>query len=537
MRRSARTLIVYVAACAVVGFIFISSPHGHGFTASLENARRLAGAAASNAGGGGSVSDVRSQALSFLTAVQNPDPSYKKENFPQHWDYTGKQGFNGGYMWYTETKLRELTACAVRNDCHPNAYKVVIFSGWYCHETFFRNFGAGEGTWCKSMKNSLDRQGYTVLLARDNPATASATTNRTNATPEYAYHIYRQIPDLVVGIIGDTHNGHGNIDRWFKSPERPDGIPAWKFFHFGFFGLRDTTVVGNKWIVSALPNWHKEKGEEAAWTWLGYDLPLIDAKEVVPFEERPHRVWILAKDLSYFYDLNDLLSWPLDFFERATQELRQKWPDFEFVGSFNDRRFIIQEHQKDQTKPKLKPREQPKGIVALGGGVGGEEGTLLSPAEFRRELSNSRVMLGIGRPTVSPSPYEAMMLGVPFINPYWPGPHDPNGTDHSSTWHWTQHTSLHFEKPPHVYNALRNSYESFIETITAAMETPCPPKRMEWVSEEAQDKRMREFMEFDWRSLAAGILEERLKGNETQLGKGPWLNGRHIPEKPGLFEL
>lgn len=144
---------------------------------------------------------------------------------------------------------------------------------------------------------------------------------------------------------------------------------------------------------------------------------MIDAKEVVPFKERPHRVWILAKDLSYFYDLNDLLSWPLDFFERADKELKQRWPDFEFVGSFNDRRFIIQEHLKDKDAPKLKPRDQPKGIVALGGAVGGEEGTLLSAAEFRRELANSRVMLGVGRPTVSPSPYESMMLGVPFINP------------------------------------------------------------------------------------------------------------------------
>lgn len=88
-----------------------------------------------------------------------------------------------------------------------------------------------------------------------------------------------------------------------------------------------------------------------------------------------------------------------------------------------------------------------------------------------------------------------------------------------------------------MYNALRNSYEAFIETIVAAMETPCPPKRMEWVTEEAQDQRMREFMEFDWRSLATEILEERLKGNETQKGGGPWIEGRRIPDKPALFEL
>jgi hypothetical protein len=30
----------------------------------------------------------------------------------------------GGYKWYTDSKLRSLTACSIRGDCHPNAHKV-----------------------------------------------------------------------------------------------------------------------------------------------------------------------------------------------------------------------------------------------------------------------------------------------------------------------------------------------------------------------------------------------------------------------------
>ncbi|KAL1412810.1 hypothetical protein Q8F55_000558 [Vanrija albida] len=511
-RRSARALIAYLAASIVVGLLFLSSPGGRGYSWRNEDARRPSAS-----------TDARAHALRQLTAVKSPDPEYRKDQPRQNWAHTAAEGFDSGHMWYSETKLRELTACAVRNDCHPNAYKVVIFSGWYCHTTFFRNFAAGEATWCNSMRNSLDRQGYTVLLARDNH--------------EYAYHLYRQIPDLVVAVIGDTRNGHGDFADFFKTKERPDGIPAWKFFHFGFFGTRDTTIVGNKWVVHALPEWKDYKGQEASWTYLGYDLPLADPKEVVPFHERPHRVWILAKDVSYFYDNGELLPWPLEFFERADKELKQRWPDFEFVGSFNDKRYIITQHAKDKDAPKKTPRAQPKGIVALGGKVGGEEGTSLDAAGFRRELANSRVLLGIGRPTVSPSPYQAFMLGVPFINPYIPAHGDPDGTGHQRTWHWTQHDSLHFEEPPYVYNVRRRSYEAFLDAIIRAMETEAPPKRMEWITEEAQDRRMREFMEFDWRSLAAEILEQRLAGNETQHGKGPWIEQRYIPEKPGIFEL
>ena len=41
----------------------------------------------------------------------------------------------------------------------------------------------------------------------------------------------------------------------------------------------------------------------------------------------------------------------------------------------------------------------------------------LRPEEFMAEVAKSKVMLGMGNPWWSPSPYYALCLGVPFINP------------------------------------------------------------------------------------------------------------------------
>jgi hypothetical protein len=38
-----------------------------------------------------------------------------------------------------------------------------------------------------------------------------------------------------------------------------------------------------------------------------------------------------------------------------------------------------------------------------------------SPAAYRRISGRSRAMLGIGMPSISPSPYEALCAGVPVV--------------------------------------------------------------------------------------------------------------------------
>lgn len=41
----------------------------------------------------------------------------------------------------------------------------------------------------------------------------------------------------------------------------------------------------------------------------------------------------------------------------------------------------------------------------------------LNSTEFSWEVASSKAMIGMGNPYWSPSPYYALCLGVPFINP------------------------------------------------------------------------------------------------------------------------
>lgn len=108
----------------------------------------------------------------------------------------------------------------------------------------FKGYHGGEGVWCNGMIESLERQGYTVLLAKDDWS--------------YVAHVYRQIPDMVKVIIGDDAGGrYGKPQDYFKSDARPDGFPAWKFFRFYYFATPKGTVISNHWVVCAEIEWRE----------------------------------------------------------------------------------------------------------------------------------------------------------------------------------------------------------------------------------------------------------------------------------------
>lgn len=135
-------------------------------------------------------------------------------------------------------------------------------------------------------------------------------------------------------------------------------------------------------------------------TYLGYALEAGSEQTAIPFEERPHRVWLLAKYVWFFYEWMGYKVWEEDFYQRATDELRQRWPDFEIVGGLIDNRNAEQIEKQGEFKI-------PKGIVNLG---------KLNATQFDEELSKSRLLLGIGRPATSPSPYRALAR-VSFHSP------------------------------------------------------------------------------------------------------------------------
>lgn len=413
------------------------------------------------------------------------------------------------YRWYTDAKLRQLAACTARGDCGPNADKIAIFASWHCHWAAYANYTGGEGVWCVGMMRSLERQGFTVLHGGDNDW-------------RYIYHLHRQLGDMVRVIVADPgEEGHkGTFAQYQKSAAWPDGIPAWKWFRMTYYPTSESGIVGRAWMISAEPNlpraqdvalrasggvsWFatgyealQVKSDPADFTFLGYGLAPAEYTAVVPWAQRPPRVYILAKQAHYFHNGHQAVYEP-SFFTRAADELAAEFPGFEFVGGFADSRSADQRAA----------WPVPAVIRNLG---------LLDKHRFDEEYGHARLLLGLGSPPLSPSPYRALARAVPFANPH---------TVQNGRWTYQQHESMRDVPEPYAYQVEAFNYTSFVETIRSALRTPIEPLRFERMRRETADGRMRDWIMYDWRGLAAGILADRLAGNETQ-GNGA----------VGVFEL
>ncbi|GMK59029.1 hypothetical protein CspeluHIS016_0700440 [Cutaneotrichosporon spelunceum] len=398
------------------------------------------------------------------------------------------------YMWKNEAKLRRLAVCMERGDCRANALKFVVIGAYHCHLAVFDNYRGGEGIWCMDMIDSLERQGFTVLIAGE-------------ADWDYIAHLHRQFPDYIRVILADDGSLEGGepvakaMKDNLKTKENPDGVPAWKIFRFSFFPNGLSTIVGQAWSAIAEPEWRKPTDEGYRnMTYLGYSIEEPNL-QTIPFAERPMRAYILSKRVQYFYDVFGKPMIGRDQITRAYHELRKEFPTFEFVGAFVDDR-TPEEHES------LGPMEIPEGVRNLG---------KLGPAEWGREVANSRVMVGIGFPVSSPSPYQALARGVPFINPH----RIDEGHDAKDPYTWiiSQHEFLRIHTPPEVYQYPEYDYDAFVDAVRRALTHEMKPHLLARLTRDALDERMRNWVNGDWRAAASLIREDRLAGGpEPELG-------------------
>jgi hypothetical protein len=243
----------------------------------------------------------------------------------------------------------------------------------------------------------------------------------------------------------------------------------------------------------------------AGTNYLGYALePPASEMAYIPLAERPIQVYILAKRVQYFYPSSGgVVCFSPENITNALHDLREEFPTLEFVGSFMDDRTPGE-------KERLGPMEPPEGVKVL---------PKLNSEEFDNELARSRLLLGIGWPVASPSPYRALAHGVPFLNPHKPvhgsDTTDPNNPD---TW-WTQHHAMSYESEPQVYNVHQHDYDALVAAIRKALTTEIEPYRLERMSREAMDQRVKEFMERDWRGEAERVLELRKAGKDLNPGR------------------
>ncbi|ORY35906.1 hypothetical protein BCR39DRAFT_512985 [Naematelia encephala] len=390
------------------------------------------------------------------------------------------------YKHYTESEMRKLAVCITTNTCRENQTTVVIYGHIHAHWAMYEGYGAGEGVWVKSVDDTLRKFGYTILHARDDW--------------RYIWYIYNQIPDLVQYIFAYPH-GQGKFDDYRKTEKRPYGIPAWKLFVYNYMPGHKASVVGDHWNVNSESGFARDSIDhlERSWTYLPYTITIPSTPPHIPTNERPPRIWILAKYIRYFYPQSNP-AWPLDFFARASLDLQAEFPGFEFTAACKDDR---NEQEKED-----KPMQLPDGIRVVG--------VNLKHQEFEREVALSRGMLGIGWPTESPSPHNALSLGVPFLNPYDLNDHPSSKDADRGSWRNSQHHGMMYLDPPYVYHIKRNNYTSFLEGIRQALRTPIEQTQLPWTVRERQEEIVGDFMSTDWKSRAEWILEQRKAGVETQ---------------------
>ncbi|WOO82976.1 uncharacterized protein LOC62_04G006454 [Vanrija pseudolonga] len=419
------------------------------------------------------------------------------------------ESFN--YRWYTEAKLRWLTACLARDDCPENADKVIIVNTYHCQWALDDEYHGGEGVWCLGLIRSWERQGYTVLHGGD-------------VDWRFVYNIYRQIPDLVKVILSDDGNDdrNGNWKKYTKTLERKDGIPVWKYFGVSYYMTGSQTQVGHAWIVTCENDppeqHHIEVHNGVAWlytgdedlqvratpdhsrfTWLGYPLhPSPEETQITPWHERKNRVWVMTKEAHLFHNGHQQV-YNLSFFTDAHNELSKEFEGFEFVGGWQD-------HRNDEEKA---ANPIPKEVKNFG---------RLNATEFDKEYSVSRMMLGVGSPPLSPSPYRAMSRAVPFGHPHRLRddlkPEDDPQDDRN--WGYRQHEGMQRVPEPYAYQIEAFNYTAFVGAIRKALSTPLEyPLRFERMRAERADKRLSDFVDADWHGYAEAILNRRIAGTDT----------------------
>ncbi|WVF67338.1 hypothetical protein IAT40_002090 [Kwoniella sp. CBS 6097] len=397
-------------------------------------------------------------------------------------NWGGREHGRDDYKAYTERELRKLAVCVATNTCRENQTSVVIYGHIFAHFHIYEGYMGGEGIWTHSLTETLERYGYTILHARDDWP--------------YMWYIHNQIPNMVKAVIAWRSGQYGGAADFMKTNWRPNGIPAWKYFVYNYFPDHYISTVGDAWNV------HSELGysnNQRNFTFLPYIVEKPPPTSYIPTEQRPYQVYILAKFVRYFYPGTQPAWEDTSVFATAKSILEKEFPGFEFVvGCKDDRNGEQQEKE---------PMQVPEGIRNLG---------IMTKDEFERQLASSRAMLGIGWPTLSPSPHVALSYGIPFISPYsmwgWSRYEDPE------TWAQSQHNTLKALDEPYVYHVYRGNATQLVDAIRKALKTPIPQFVLPYMTREYQEKAVGEFMKTDWRTKAEGILENRKKGIETENG-------------------
>ncbi|KAG7529383.1 hypothetical protein FFLO_05698 [Filobasidium floriforme] len=375
------------------------------------------------------------------------------------------------YYQYNTVALVNLHACLATRSCGVNQAKVAILDSNWFRQGIAEGWKGGEGVWGQSIYNSLTNLGYTCIVA---------------ISVDEVYRYYRQMPDLVKIIITEHVPLMDQDPKYMESVEHPDGIPIWKLFWMTFFPNRGQGVLKGKWTINAV----KHPYDSDSYNYLGYSIEdHCNSVPFVPLADRPEQAWLFAKQATYFY--KSAFAWERTWFNNLTRDV----PGLSVKGAFS-----VDEHYQ------WNPDKDGHFDNVPGGLVGVENVGRIGPEQFNDELSHSRVLLGVGDPWYSPSPFYSLCFGVPFINVVrkW------NEAKPDERWNWdVQQPELVTWDPPYVYHVKSKDYDGLVSALKQAMTVPIPRTILPHMTQAEHELRMQALMETDWYDEAVQELERR----------------------------
>ncbi|CAK9785868.1 unnamed protein product [Cutaneotrichosporon oleaginosum] len=385
--------------------------------------------------------------------------------------------------------INRITNCALGVTACPERPLIVSDYEFIYNPEHKAGVAHGEEVWVSSLVEGIRQMGYEMLIFNKDE---NRTWNYTRLLDK-SIHMYFTDANHAFRCF---HNPHCVRPEDYVRPathaiEEPPAalrgvLPAWRIFGLSFWGARPNKY--NAIFLDTAKHWgingddgHEEwshhvlgtKWQIVPFAYPGHtDIPMTIEQAclqtpVVPLHEREDGILILGKHAPYLR--GGIIKGIHPAWDDIVRAMKREGVDFWLTA---------------KPDPKM---PFPEGMVSLG---------WQAPAEYRRKAGSAKAMLGIGMPSISPSPYEALCAGVPVVLP-------KNGNHSASGWEmfeptWFQHGPLQALGTPYVYSYDGSDPQDLVEQLTKAVNTPIEPFIPPDMTTKAVFARVKEVIEHDW---------------------------------------
>ncbi|WRT65680.1 uncharacterized protein IL334_002625 [Kwoniella shivajii] len=391
--------------------------------------------------------------------------------------------------------LERLADCIASNTCGEGEETVVILASMHFNNAVMGKT-SGEDIWARSSLEALHSLNYTLLYT---------------FAPMDTLTLYQGLSDRVKTIIWESielkkcmkrnetnweslEDGH-SPGKWqntttgrFGCVRRTgyeEGIPLEKSFTFHFWSGAENPL-GAHFTLSPenYAMWNHGIGNH----YLGYSIE-SRCKAITLPSSKEHKGMALGKYSKYFntsstewvWGKDDILNQVVNTMPESDE--KEKFELIATIGHY-EKSEVTEDHVRFHEMNNLGPLPQD---------------------EWYQTLASSKFLVGVGKPKISPSPYDALCFGVPFINPVlsW------NRTDPDDWTKWySQHDGLRPYGPPFVYHVQKNNKEQLEEAMRLAIENPIDSFIPPPMTRTAVRDRHRALVETDWKPWAIAAVKE-----------------------------